>query len=156
MDELVKLLGNELYSQVKSKIGERGLIIDTGMLIPKHRFDCVNISLKEHKQTVISQKQRIAELERIAEEFTAVKRRNEQLSDEVIILTEIGKCGVKNILTVRPLINTGERHGAALKKSVCNQLKNIMSAQPYLCGESRVSYMLVPCAAVRNTENKNE
>ena len=58
MDELVKLLGNELYSQVKSKIGERGLIIDTGMLIPKHRFDCVNISLKEHKQTVISQKQR--------------------------------------------------------------------------------------------------
>ena len=69
MDELVKLLGNELYSQVKSKIGERGLIIDTGMLIPKHRFDCVNISLKEHKQTVISQKQRIAELERIAEEL---------------------------------------------------------------------------------------
>lgn len=154
MDELKKLLGEQLYAQVKSKIGERGLIIDTGMLIPKHRFDCINVSLKEHKQLVSTQSERIAELERVVGEIPPLKRRCEELEDEVIILNEIGRFGVKNIFTVRPLIKTGARHGEELKKSVDKQMGIIKSEQAYLFNDCE-TYMLVPVRNARGTEINN-
>jgi len=42
MEWLKKLLGDDLYSKVVEKLGDKKIIEDDGKLIPKHRFDEVN------------------------------------------------------------------------------------------------------------------
>ena len=63
MDELEKLLGLELFTRLKQKLGEIKLLIDDGKLIPKHRFDCINLSLKDHKEQVKELREKNATLE---------------------------------------------------------------------------------------------
>lgn len=49
---LKELLGEELYDQVKGKLGDKKLMIDDGNFIPKSRFDEVNNQKKELKEEV--------------------------------------------------------------------------------------------------------
>ena len=51
MDELEKLLGTELFNQVKEKLGDKKVIIDDGKMIPKSRLDEVS----EQKDALKSQ-----------------------------------------------------------------------------------------------------
>lgn len=50
--DLKELLGEELYSQVVDKLGDKKLMVDDGNFIPKHRFDEVNNQKKELKAEV--------------------------------------------------------------------------------------------------------
>lgn len=52
MQSLNEILGDELLSEVTTRLNGKKIIIDDGMIIPKHRFDCVNVSLRDHKQKV--------------------------------------------------------------------------------------------------------
>ena len=44
---LKELLGEELYSQVTEKLGDKKIMVDDGNFIPKSRFDQVNQAKKE-------------------------------------------------------------------------------------------------------------
>jgi len=50
VDDLKGLLGEELFSQLTAKLGDKKLLIDDGKMIPKHRFDEVSDSLKTQKE----------------------------------------------------------------------------------------------------------
>lgn len=47
MEEIEKLLGTELFTQVKEKIGDKTLIINDGKYIPKQKFDDLNNDKKD-------------------------------------------------------------------------------------------------------------
>ena len=49
---LKELLGEELYSQVTEKLGDKKIMIDDGNFIPKSRFDQVNDDKKAYKSQV--------------------------------------------------------------------------------------------------------
>ena len=44
---LKELLGEELYSQVTEKLGDKKIMVDDGNFIPKSRFDQVNQAKKD-------------------------------------------------------------------------------------------------------------
>lgn len=48
--DLKELLGEELYSKVKEKIGDKELIVNDGSYIPKAKFDEINEQKKLYKQ----------------------------------------------------------------------------------------------------------
>ncbi|TCS78777.1 phage scaffolding protein [Tepidibacillus fermentans] len=48
--DLKELLGEELYSKVKEKIGDKELIVNDGSYIPKAKFDEINEQRKLYKQ----------------------------------------------------------------------------------------------------------
>lgn len=48
--DLKELLGEDLYSQVTTKLGDKKIIIDDGNLIPKSKFDQVNEDKKVYKK----------------------------------------------------------------------------------------------------------
>lgn len=52
MEELKKLLGDELYNQLVTKLGDKKLLVDDGNFIPKSRFDEVNNQKKDLKTQV--------------------------------------------------------------------------------------------------------
>lgn len=55
MEWLKKLLGDDLYNQVVSKLGDKKIIEDDGKMIPKHRFDEIstkNENLEKELKTV--------------------------------------------------------------------------------------------------------
>jgi SMC interacting uncharacterized protein involved in chromosome segregation len=52
MDELKKLLGDELFAQLTAKLGDKKVMLDDGNFVPKARFDEVNNQKKELKTQV--------------------------------------------------------------------------------------------------------
>ena len=81
MAELKDLLGEELFNQVTSKLGDKKLVLDEGNLIPKYRFDEVNES-KKNLQTLLEQNNK--ELETLKSNFKG----NEELQKQLQSLTE--------------------------------------------------------------------
>lgn len=81
--DLKELLGEELYSQVKDKIGDKKLMIDDGNFIPKSRFDEVNNQKKELKEEVDTLNKT---LQSNAKDFEALKKSaqgNEELQKQL-------------------------------------------------------------------------
>ena len=59
---LKELLGEELYSQVTEKLGDKKIMVDDGNFIPKSRFDQVNQSKKELEVQLKDRDTQLAEL----------------------------------------------------------------------------------------------
>ena len=138
MSTVKEILGAELYAQVTDKLGDKNLIIDDGKLIPKHRFDCINISLKEHKQLV-------AELRKKADAYDAAKRDLDKLTIELHVLTQIMRWRPKNCIAVRANINVGTLIGKKLEREVNKQLAELKTTDPYLfIDDTECLYRLVP------------
>lgn len=57
-----ELLGEELYNQVKEKLGDKELIINDGNYIPKHKFDDLNNDKKELKRQLEEVNAKVQEL----------------------------------------------------------------------------------------------
>lgn len=143
MSTVKELLGDELYGEVQKKLGNKGLIIDDGMLIPKHRFDCINISLREHKKLVQELREENEELRARAARVDEAERELDKLARELTVARLIAKAGARNYDAVRSNIQaglpTGKRHEAAVKK----RLTELKKSDPYLFfGEGL--YRLVP------------
>lgn len=138
MSTVKELLGDELYAQVAERLGGRSLIIDDGRLIPKHRFDCINISLKEHKQLV-------AELREKASAYDRAKRELDAAKTELCVLTQIMRSRPKNCIAVRANINVGPLTGKRLEREVAKRLAELKASDPYLfIGDTETVYRLVP------------
>ena len=59
---LKELLGEELYSQVTEKLGDKKIMVDNGNFIPKSRFDQVNQAKKELEVQLKDRDTQLAEL----------------------------------------------------------------------------------------------
>ena len=59
---LKELLGEELYSQVTEKLGDKKIMVDDGNFIPKSRFDQVNQAKKELEVQLKDRDTQLAEL----------------------------------------------------------------------------------------------
>ena len=138
MDAVKEILGEELYAQVANRLGGRSIIIDDGKLIPKHRFDCINISLKEHKQLV-------AELRQKASAYDAAKLELDSVKKELQILRLIMRSRPKNFIAVMANINVGSLTGKRLEREVNKQPAALKASDPYLfVDDTECVYRLVP------------
>lgn len=138
MDAVKEILGEELYAQVANRLGGRSIIIDDGKLIPKHRFDCINISLKEHKQLV-------AEFRQKANAYDAAKLELDSVKKELQVLRLIMRSRPKNCIAVMANINVGSLTGKRLEREVNKQLAALKASDPYLfVDDTECVYRLVP------------
>lgn len=64
-------------------------LIDEGKFIPKHRFDCVNISLKEHKAQVIQLKVVNADLNKQNQSLICRLAETDRILNENRVLREL-------------------------------------------------------------------
>src|SRR5574344_57883 len=77
-----ELLGEELYNQVKEKLGDKELIINDGNYIPKHKFDDLNNDKKELKKQLEEVNAKVQELssvdaEKLNKEIEDLKKKYE-------------------------------------------------------------------------------
>ena len=77
-----ELLGEELYNQVKAKLGDKELIINDGNYIPKHKFDDLNNDKKELKKQLEEVNAKVQELssvdaEKLNKEIEDLKKKYE-------------------------------------------------------------------------------
>lgn len=143
MNTVKELLGDRLYAEVQKKLGNRGLMIDDGMLIPKHRFDCINISLREHKKLVAELRAENTDLRGNAERAAELARECAELQRELRIAELTAQAKPKNYVAVRSNIHAGEHTGKRLDASVRKQLTALRKSDPYLFFGER-AYRLVP------------
>lgn len=157
MSTVKELLGEELYGKVRSKLGtEKGLIIDDGMLIPKHRFDCINLSLKEHKQLAAELRERLTASEAKLNHVKETERELEKLKKEYRILELILESKPKNYAAVRANINADGPIGKKTDSSVRKQIAALKKSDSYLFYNDEQLYRLVPVGRAAQTEPENE
>ena len=154
MNTVEEILGKELYAKVREKLGnDRGLIIDDGMLIPKHRFDCINVSLREHKALVQKLQEENRQLSEQLTEFESIKLENSKLKREQRIMELIILSKPKNFNAVRSNIEVGESTGKKLDSVVNRRISELKKTDPYLFyGEQK--YRLIPVDEPIATEIK--
>lgn len=152
MNTVEKILGAELYEKVKLKLGNnKGLVIDDGMLIPKHRFDCINISLREHKILVDKLREENRQLSEKVTDTESLKLENITLKREMRIAELIICAKPKNFKAVRSNIEAGESTGKRLDCLVTKRIKELKKTEPFLFyGEQK--YRLVPVGEPAETE----
>jgi len=131
-------LGNEKkdmrsFSSVKLKQAE-------GLMIPKHRFDCVNLCLKETKQAL---RDKIAEAE--ADKLRAATLEKELLDAKVD--KELAIHRARNLIAVRALIDfsvlSSKPDGSIA--GLESQIRCLKEKQDYLFeAQENISYVLVP------------
>ena len=80
---LKDILGDELYSQVTEKLGDKKVIIDDGTFIPKARFDEVNNQKKEYKEQVDTLNKSIQDASKDLEKFKKAAEGNETLQKQL-------------------------------------------------------------------------
>lgn len=78
-----ELLGEELYSQVKEKIGDKKIMVDDGNFIPKSRFDEVNSQKKELKEQVDNLNKNLNENNKALEKFKLNAEMSEELKKQL-------------------------------------------------------------------------
>ena len=147
MTTVRELLGEELYAAVADRLGGRSIIVDDGKLIPKHRFDCINISLKEHKQLV-------SELREKADAYDRTERELQKIRTELDVYNIVMRSRPKNCIAVRANIKVGTLTGKKLERAVNKQLDALRASDPYLfIDDTETVYRLVPVKSGGATEN---
>lgn len=152
MNTVEEILGKDLYDKVREKLGnDRGLIIDDGMLIPKHRFDCINVSLREHKQLVQKLREENQRLLVLIKDLENLKEENRELKREKRITELIISAKPKNFNAVRSNIEAGESTGKKLDTLIKRRISELKKTDPYLFyGEQK--FRLVPVDEPAETE----
>ena len=144
MNELKNLIGNELFDLVQKKVGKLRLIVDDGKLIPKHRFDCINISLKEHKEKCSELTNRIQELEKQNNELLFQESKIAKLNCENYILNALLQAKVLNHSYVRSLLKLEGLSYNSIRKVLNKRLNKLKETMPDLFYENNDMYVLVP------------
>ena len=144
MDELEKLLGLELFTRLKQKLGEIKLLIDDGKLIPKHRFDCINLSLKDHKEQVKELREKNATLENELKLKQELQEKVKDLEKQVLIYSVISKSKARNIQTILPLLHVDDLFGMELVESLQKQILSLQKSDSYLFTDGCELYRIVP------------
>lgn len=88
MEQLKELLGEELFEQVKSKLGDKKILIDDKNFIPKSRFDAVNDDKNKFKELLEERDKQLSELkEKLSD--------NEELQTKIKELEETNANSIK-------------------------------------------------------------
>lgn len=152
MDELEKLLGPELFTRLKQKLGDVKLLIDDGKLIPKHRFDCINLSLKDHKEQVKELREKNAALENELKSQKELQEKVKDLEKQVLIYSVISKSKARNIQTILPLLHVDDLFGMELVESLEKQIRSLRRSDSYLFTDGSELYRIVPYSKKEKTE----
>lgn len=144
MSELEDILGKELVAQIEKKIGQNKLIINDGKLIPKHRFDCINISLREHKEKCALQTREIEELKKKNNELLSLIDKHSQLISENYILKTLLEAKVIEYKQVRSLLKIEGLSYNTIRKVLNKRLNQLRDNEPDLFYEKDEMYVLVP------------
>ncbi len=152
MDELEKLLGPELFTRLKQKLGDVKLLIDDGKLIPKHRFDCINLSLKDHKEQVKELREKNAALENELKSQKELQEKVKDLEKQVLIYSVISKSKARNIQTILPLLHVDDLFGMELVDSLEKQIRSLRRSDSYLFTDGSELYRIVPYSKKEKTE----
>lgn len=152
MEELKKLLGEKLYAQIMDKLGGKNVIIDDGKLIPKHRFDCINLSLKDHKEQIALLKLQIGSLTEQIQHLEEAEKKAAELERKILILTELSKNRVRKFETVMPLLNLDGLSGTELKDTLKRQICILKKSDSYLFADINELYRLVPYTRNKKSE----
>ncbi len=152
MDELEKLLGPELFTRLKQKLGDVKLLIDDGKLIPKHRFDCINLSLKDHKEQVKKLREKNAALENELKTQKELQEKVKDLEKQVLIYSVISKSKARNIQTILPLLHVDDLFGMELVDSLEKQIRSLRRSDSYLFTDGSELYRIVPYSKKEKTE----
>ncbi len=152
MDELEKLLGPELFTRLKQKLGDVKLLIDDGKLIPKHRFDCINLSLKDHKEQVKELREKNAALENELKSQKELQEKVKDLEKQVLIYSVISKSKARNIQTILPLLHVDDLFGIELVESLEKQIRSLRRSDSYLFTDGSELYRIVPYSKKEKTE----
>lgn len=152
MDELEKLLGPELFTRLKQKLGDVKLLIDDGKLIPKHRFDCINLSLKDHKEQVKKLREKNAALENELKSQKELQEKVKDLEKQILIYSVISKSKARNIQTILPLLHVDDLFGMELVESLEKQIRSLRRSDSYLFTDGSELYRIVPYSKKEKTE----
>ena len=152
MDELEKLLGPEMFIRLKQKLGDIKLLIDDGKLIPKHRFDCINLSLKDHKEQVKELREKNAALENELKSQKELQEKVKDLEKQVLIYSVISKSKARNIQTILPLLHVDDLFGMELVDSLEKQIRSLRRSDSYLFTDGSELYRIVPYSKKEKTE----
>lgn len=152
MEELLSVLGKDLYEKVLDKLGNRKLIIDDGRLIPKHRFDCINVSLKDHKSQLVELRKEVFAMTEKLAVLQSAQENAKELERTVAVLTELSKHKAKNFQTIMPLLNLEDLSGAQLQDSLVRQIRRLKRKEPYLFSGGEELYRIVPYRGKNKTE----
>jgi len=153
MDELKKMLGEELFNQVAEALGDKKILIDDGNYIPKARFDQVNEEKKELKKMLDERNQQLEDFkaqvkdnEELTKQIEELQNQNEQtVNDYEQKLTKqkfdfaveqaLAKSDAKNVRAVKALLDleSVKMDGDKLL-GLDDQVKDLKEKEPYLFG----------------------
>lgn len=156
MKKIREILGDELYDQVKAKLGENKIgIINDGSYLPKEKFDSVNEDLKEIKKQLSERDQQLKDLEakaggneELLKQISELKAKNEAtISDYETKIKEkefnyaleaaLTKSKAKNVKALKALLDL---EGVKLDEKgqvigLDDQIKNLKTSDAYLFQE---------------------
>lgn len=153
MEELKKLLGEDLFNQVIEALGDKKLLIDDGSFIPKARFDQVNDEKKELKKMIDERNQQLEGLkaqvkdsEELTKQIEDLQKQNEQTKSDYeqklegqkfdfAVEQALSKSEAKNVKAVKALLDleSVKMDGDKLL-GLEDQVKDLKEKEPYLFG----------------------
>lgn len=156
MPDLKELLGEELYNQVNTKLGDNKIaIVSDGNWIPKDKFDGVNNQLKDYKTQIADRDKQLKELgekakgnEELTKQITDLQATNkktkddyeakiQQMSFDSALDKALGAAQAKNPKAVRALLNLeGIKLDGDKILGLDEQLTALKTSDAYLFGEN--------------------
>jgi hypothetical protein len=120
--DIKELLGEELFKQVKEKIGSKELIINDGNFIPRQRFNEVNDELKTTKEKVVSYEGQLAKTKDLIKDNEEFKTKYSELEDKFKVEVQNKDKEISNItkrsMVKEKLITSGAKHVSLLMKEI--------------------------------------
>ena len=158
MEKLKELLGEELFGQVKEKLGDEDYFFAKGKdFIPKSRMDEINEQNKDFKEQLEARDKQLNKLSKeaekggeLAEQIETLKRENEQTKSEYenklvatkkenTLTNSLKDSGARNIKAVKALLDEESiKYEDDKLVGIEEQLKNIKEENPYLFSENKV------------------
>lgn len=151
--DLKELLGEELYGQLKEKLGDKEIgIVNDGSWLPKAKFDEVNNEKNQYKAQVDGLNRELGSLKDKAKDNEGVQTKIQELQDEItkkdqamaqerklnVIKFEALKKAPKDINDILPHIKQDivliDESGEV--KGLKEQLETLRESKPYLFNET--------------------
>ncbi len=113
-------------------------------MVPKHRFDYINTSLKEYKEKVKKYEILITEFNNQKQYLNDELEKVKELKKDYLILIELCKHRAKNIVAVKALLKLSDitiENGQII--GLFEQIKTIKKNEPYLF-DGEITYILKP------------
>lgn len=153
--DLKEMLGEELFDQVKEKLGDKELaVVNDGSYIPRAKFDTVNNDKKELQDQLKERDKQLDELkakakdsEELLTQISDLQEQNKKVAEEYetklseqnfnfAVEQAIAKQEAKNVKAVKALLDTGKMKldGDTLI-GFDEQMTAIKESEPYLFGK---------------------